>query len=135
MKTNQALAYFFLRITMGINMLIHGFVKLGSAYQPFIEKTRSDFSATILPEILVNIFAYAIPWAELFIGIALMVGICTRWSVISAQILMIVLISGQCFLMQWNIVGIQLIYSAIFTWLLYKGKHNEIALDRYLKQC
>lgn len=134
MKTNQALAYFFLRITMGINMLIHGFVKLGSAYLPFVEKSRNEFAATLLPDNIVMLFAYAIPWVELIIGIALIIGLYTRLSVISTQILMIVLITGQGLLMQWNVVGIQLIYTALFTWLLYKGKHNEIALDRFWKK-
>lgn len=134
MYSNQALAYFFLRITMGTNLVIHAWVKLGKAYLPFIEKTRDDFGTSGLPDVIVSPLAHAIPWAELLIGITLLFGVYTRLSIIAAHVLMIVLISGQCFLMQWNTVGIQLIYSALFTWLLYKGKQNELSLDQILKR-
>lgn len=134
MYSNKALAYLFLRITMGINFIIHGWVKMGKAYLPFIDKTRADFAATPIPDMLVSALAHAIPWAELLIGITLFVGMYTRLSIIAAQVLMIILISGQCFLMQWNTVGVQLIYTIIFTWLLYKGRQNELSLDQYLKK-
>ncbi len=64
------LAYLILRLTMGVNMFTHGVARLLDL-DKFNGWLISQFSNTILPEFIVSISSYMIPFVELIIGILL----------------------------------------------------------------
>jgi hypothetical protein len=51
----KSLAYFYLRFITGINMLLHGGVRLFGDYRGFIDGVAQEFDGTVLPEALVRL--------------------------------------------------------------------------------
>jgi thiosulfate dehydrogenase (quinone) large subunit len=79
-------------------------------------------------------FVYTVPPVELLIGSFLLLGLFTRSGLILGGLWMVVLIFGSSLVEQFNVVGIQLIYSLIFSALLYYQDANHISIDHWLER-
>ena len=131
--TNQQLAFFLARITIGINFLMHGIVRLPKL-SAFAAGLTQGFSETYLPEFLILPFAYVLPFIELILGILLLAGLKTRFALAASSVLIAILIFGSAFKEDWAGVGTQMIYAIFFFLLISKLEHNAWAVDSKVKR-
>jgi len=115
---NKQLAYFLARITLGINFFIHGLVRIPKLSQ-FADGVVAGFGESVLPAMLVEPIAYAIPFVELILGAMILLGIVNRKALTAAAILMIVLIAGSAFKEDWGAVGTQMLYALYIFFLIF----------------
>jgi thiosulfate dehydrogenase [quinone] large subunit len=127
--SNQVLAYTMFRLFMGLNMLLHGAVRLGENYQIFIVWTQGVFADSWLPGWLVTLEARLIPGVEIIIGVMLLLGLKTRLALIAAFVLMATLVFGMNVVQNWELVSRHLIYVIAFYLLLTNLEYNEFSMD------
>ena len=125
------LAYFLLRFTLGINILMHGLSRIVSGLAPFAAGMEKQFAPTPLPWSLVHAFAYALPWSELFLGIAILLGLWTRPALILGALEIAVLMFGVGLTQNWAVAGIQMTYALVYAILLAFISHNRWSIDRW----
>ena len=123
------LAYFILRLTMGVNMFTHGVARLLDL-EKFNMWMLGQFSNTILPEFLVSLSSYMIPFAELIIGVLLILGLFTSRALLLGALLITVLVFGSGLQENWNVMSSQMIYAIFFFILSYLIELNRFSLDR-----
>ncbi len=123
--SNKKLAVLLLRFVTGVNYLMHGAVRVFGDYSGFANAMADDFSGTFLPAFSVRLLGYAIPVAELIIGVILIVGYQLRLGLIAAFLLMAVLIFGMSLLQQWGVVGTQMIYVLALFLILYFHEEDK----------
>ncbi|MDG0815878.1 DoxX family membrane protein [Bdellovibrio svalbardensis] len=128
----QELAYTLLRFALGLNIFLHGAVRLGSNYQKFIDWTTGLFQNTPLPSFAVQAFAHSIPILEVTFGLLILLGLFTLPALIGGTLVMIGLMAGMCIIQNWEIVGIQMIYIFLYTVLTFTLTYNGLSIDRFL---
>lgn len=131
--TDSNIAYFILRITLGINLFFHGVTRF-SSYSAFVESTTLKFKDTFIPSNFVNLFAQSLPPLETLIGFLLIFGFCTRFAATLGALLIAVLVFGSSLLMDWNVVGFQMIYAMIYYFLIMNRRNNSISLDALINR-
>ena len=114
---------------MGLNMFMHGAVRLGDNYSAFIEWTQGVFADTWLPSWLVTLEAALIPGVELVIGTLLVLGFQTRFAIIVGFGLMCTLVFGMNIVQDWELVNRHLLYALAFYALMHNLEFNEFSLD------
>ncbi|PJZ45385.1 MauE/DoxX family redox-associated membrane protein [Leptospira brenneri] len=127
------LASLVLRIAIGANLLGHGIVRMGSKYEPFRIWLHTLFAETQIPNFFVSLMGYLIPPMELLLGVLILIGWQTKWSLFVASILMCSLIFGMCLLEKWEIVGIQMVYMLCYYLLLSSVDKQILSVDWILK--
>lgn len=115
---NKTLAVHLLRISFGINFLFHGLVRLPNL-NGFVTGMENTFQDSPLPIFLVTPLAFIIPFAELIIGLFLLVNKFTRQTLIATFGLMNTLVIGSSFAQKWDLVGLQATYIGFLFLLLY----------------
>ncbi|WP_426478672.1 DoxX family membrane protein [Chryseobacterium sp. CBSDS_008] len=126
---NTKTAYFFLRISMGTNLLGHGLVRLVKL-QDFASGMMKGFETSWLPQLLVHLFGITLPFLEFIIGLLLLLGLKTRIAAIAGASLIILLLFGCSTVENWEAMGIQMIYAGLFYVLISRIDDNYLALDR-----
>ena len=129
MPSTKKQAYALLRLTMGVDMLLHGLTRIGSGVDGFASTVTKEFQATMLPASLVHGFAFLLPFVEGLLGLFLILGLFTRGALILGSLLMVALIFGTALRSEWNTVGLQLLYALIYSLLLANLEHNGYAID------
>jgi thiosulfate dehydrogenase [quinone] large subunit len=129
-----ALAYALLRITLGINIAIHGISRIVAGPAAFVATLTKQFAGTPLPHFAVQGFAYALPWAEALIGLLLLFGAFTRGALIAGALLIAVLTFGSTLHQDWDVAGLQLIYAVVYFLLLALLRHNALSVDGLLSR-
>ena len=132
-QNHKALAYGTFRLALGVVELMHGLVRL-PALAGFAAGMAKQFQGTILPGWFVYSFGSILPFLEGLIGLALILGIFTRWTLAAASLLMSILIFGTCLRSDWNIVGLQVIYVIAFFIALFLLEHNHYSVDRIIRR-
>jgi thiosulfate dehydrogenase [quinone] large subunit len=127
--SNQVLAYTMFRLFMGLNMMLHGAVRLGENYPIFVAWAQGVFAESWLPEWLVTLEARLIPGVEIIIGVMLLLGFRTRIALIAAFALMATLVFGMNVVQDWELVSRHLVYVIAFYLLMYNLEHNEFSMD------
>ena len=117
-QTTIQLAYLILRLTMGVNMFTHGVARLLDL-EKFNMWMIGQFSDTILPEFLVSLSSYMIPFAELIIGVLLILGLFTSRALLLGALLITILVFGSGLQENWNVMSSQMIYAIFFFILSY----------------
>ena len=127
--TPQQTAYVFLRITMGINFLGHGLVRM-----PKLEGFRNwmvgAFQETILPSWSVAAWSSVLPFLELGIGICLILGVFTYRASMAGALTIMILILGACLIENWEWVSFQMIYALFFAILISQIEKNAFCIRR-----
>lgn len=132
MEKNKALAYLFLRLSIGISFLGHGIVRLPKI--PAFRNWMIDlFKTSLMPEAFTYLFASVLPFVELLLGILLVIGWRTREAYMIGSAVICVLIFGSCLIENWEAVAFQLIYALLFFILLCYMDYNKYALDKEWK--
>lgn len=126
---NKVLAYTLFRLFMGLNMFMHGAVRLGPNYQEFIVWTQGVFADSVLPGWLVTLEAALIPGVELLIGGLLIIGFKTRFAIVLGVGLMATLVFGMNVVQNWELVNRHLIYAMAFYILMHNLKYNNFSID------
>jgi len=109
------ISYALLRIALGLNICLHGFVRWTVGLRSFAESLLPMFQKTPLPEWSVYTFGYVLPIVETLVGALVLFGFQTRRALISGSILMLVLTFGSALRQDWPTVGIQLTYSLVYS--------------------
>lgn len=131
--SGKHLGYATLRLAIGMSMLIHGVGRFPKM-SVFAHHVVKQFNGSILPPSFANGFAHITPFVECIIGISVLFGLFTRWGLTLGGLWMVILIFGSTLIAQYNIVGIQLIYSLIFYHLLMNLEFNAISVDGLLSR-
>lgn len=131
-QTTIQLAYLILRLTMGVNMFTHGVARLLDL-EKFNMWMIGQFSNTILPEFLVSLSSYMIPFAELIIGVLLILGLFTSRALLLGALLITILVFGSGLQENWNVMSSQMIYAVFFFILSYMIELNKFSLDNLRK--
>ncbi|MDO6602620.1 MauE/DoxX family redox-associated membrane protein [Arenibacter palladensis] len=126
---NKALAIHLFRISFGINYFFHGIVRIPNL-DKFVAGMQSTFQDTLLPGFLVTPLAYAIPFAEIIIGLLLLLNKFTRETLIATFILMNILVIGSSFAQKWDLVGLQSTYIGFLFLLLYFMNDNQTTIQK-----
>jgi thiosulfate dehydrogenase [quinone] large subunit len=130
--SDQFLAYLLLRLTLGVNFTFHAIPRFIKGVGGFRDKMVADFSETPLPSFFIYAFGTALTYIELIIGLLLIIGLYTRYTLVAASLLMMALIIGTSFQQKWDVVSSQLIYSIIIFMLVWTQQSNFYSVDRMM---
>lgn len=132
--SDAALAHALLRLALGISMLVHGLVRIGGHFWPFVDSTVKQFASSPVPHFLVRIGAMIIPPVEVLMGVLLILGLWTRFALVLGSLEMCALIAGMSLLEQWEIVAIQLAYAFFFCVVLRDRQNNAMSVDGWIRR-
>ncbi|ATB40983.1 hypothetical protein CYFUS_006445 [Cystobacter fuscus] len=124
----EGAAYFLLRLALGLNIFLHGAVRL-PALGAFADTLVQGFAQTPLPSPLVRAFALLLPFLEAGLGLLLTLGLLTRAALFGGGLLMVVLVFGTALRSQWETLGLQMGYVFLYAVLLVTVRFNALALD------
>jgi len=126
------ISYLMLRLAIGLSMFGHGLVRLPklSGFSKWMVKS---FEGSMLPEIIVVPFSYALPVLELCVGLLLLIGLFTRQAILLGALIMLMLIFGTTLIENWAILPSQLFHVIFFAVLMNYIDDNSWALDLKLK--
>ena len=130
---DRQLAYVVFRLTLGINIFVHGAGRIfGPGAEAFASTTAAEFSKTPLPGGMVHAFLIVVPFAELVLGVLTTLGLFTRWALLLGGLLIATLVFGTAMRSDWNTVGVQMIYAITYYLLLVNRSNNRFSLDGLL---
>lgn len=124
-----ALSYALLRVALGLNICLHGVVRWAAGLRNFAESLLPIFQKTPLPAWSVYSFGYVLPIVEALVGACVLFGFQTKRALISGSVLMLVLTFGSTLRQDWPTVGIQLMYSLVYSLLLAGTPVSYYSID------
>ncbi len=130
---DRRLAYALFRFTLGLNLLLHGLVRIGDL-GGFAQGLVQGFADTVLPAALVRLFAYALVPAEAVIGALLILGLFTRAALVAGALVMAALVFGTALRQEWTTLGLQMNYALFYALLLFLSEYNGFSVDRLLSR-
>ncbi|WP_233262298.1 DoxX family membrane protein [Vitiosangium sp. GDMCC 1.1324] len=122
--------HFLLRLALGINILGHGLVRIGNP-GAFADTLVQLFANTWIPSPLVRLFALVLPFLETLLGVLLTLGLLTRTALFTGGLLMVSLIFGTALRSDWETVGLQMIYAALYSALMATAHFNRLSVDAW----
>lgn len=125
--------FLLLRLGIGISMFGHGMIRL-TKLNAFRDWMVGSFAKSVLPAMLIKPFSLVLPFAELAIGLLLLIGLFTETAVFSGAVLVLVLIFGTTMVENWEALPSQLIHLAYFGLLLQFIASNTWAVDKILNR-
>lgn len=129
---DAALAYVLLRAALGLDILMHGVTRIAAGPAVFAGTLDKMFQQTPLAGWPVHAFGLVLPWVEAALGFLLLLGVGTRIALVGGELLIAVLIFGSSLRQDWETVGTQLIYAAIYAALLAFRGWNRYSIDAIL---
>lgn len=117
MKNNQ-LFYFFLRLPTAVSLLGHGLVRLPKL-NTFSHWMVETMEQSFIPKALIIPFSYTLPILEAIIGLLLLIGFKTKYTIYAGLALMSILIFGSSSIENWGAIEAQLLHSFYLLALLY----------------
>src|SRR5260370_39626298 len=124
---DRRLAFVFLRFTLGLNILMHGVVRL-PILNAFVGGLVKEFAKPPLPAVAVKAFAYSLPFAEGLVGLFVLVGLWTRSALLLGALIMAALVFATALLSDWNTLPVQMRYVVIFPPFLALPQSNAYSL-------
>ncbi len=124
---DRALAHGILRVTLGINICLHGVQRLPQL-GAFADGVIKQF-AGLLPAPIVAPYAYALPFVEAVIGALLIVGAAQRLSLVAGAVLMASLTFGIALRGEHSVLAEQLGYELVYAGLLATLSWDRFSLD------
>ncbi len=127
--SNIRIGYFLFRITIGVNIFFHGFMRLLTGLGAWATPVADTFADTYLPMSLVLAFLYTLPFIEVALGAMMTLGLFTRWAMIGGAVMMLVLLYGNTARQDWGTAGNNMHY-ALYFWIMLALHHYDwLALD------
>jgi thiosulfate dehydrogenase [quinone] large subunit len=125
----MSLAYALLRVTLGLNIFMHGISRLLGGVGNFVDSMIKMFQNTVLPAAVVVPFGYALPWLEAAVGLLIIIGFRTRVALVSGALLILALTFGTTLRQDWDVAAIQLLYSIVYAILIAALRYNRLSVD------
>ena len=123
------IAYTLLRLVLGINIFVHGLVRIGDI-PGFVQSQVALYKDIAIPDFMIAGPAFLIPIIELIAGFLMIIGLKTRNALIAGFALMLPLMFGVCLLQNWSTASSQLIYCLVYFVLLVGYPYNRISIDQ-----
>jgi thiosulfate dehydrogenase [quinone] large subunit len=121
--SDATIAYGVLRLTLGINIALHGISRVISGQAAFLAYLNHYFEKTpLMPKEILPFFALFITWAETILGTLVFFGAFTRYALVGGSLVLAMLAFGTNLAQDWGIAGLQLTYALVYYFLL---KHRE----------
>jgi thiosulfate dehydrogenase [quinone] large subunit len=129
--SDAVIAYTILRLSFGANIMLHGVSRLLAGHAAFLGYLNHYFEkAPLIPASILPIFATVLPPAEAALGLLLLLGVATRFSLIAGGLVMAALVVGTNLAQDWNVAGLQLIYCFLYYILLvHRRELNRLSID------
>lgn len=128
LQLDRKLAYLILRCTLGLSILMHGLVRLPHL-GAFADGLVKLFVETPLPAAMVGPFAVSLVFVETIVGLFILLGLWTRWSLLLGALTMAALVFGTALRSDWNTLAIQMLYAFIYAALIATREYNTYSLD------
>ena len=133
--SDAAIAYTILRLSFGANILLHGLSRVLNGRAAFLAYLTHYFEhAHLVPAGLLPIFAAVLPWVETTLGLLLMLGLFSRFTLIVGALVLTVLVIGTNLAQDWLVAGLQLPYCFIYYYLLLHLEQNVYSADALMGQ-
>lgn len=129
---DRALAYALLRGTLGLNILMHGLMRILTGPAAFAGNLGKMFQQTPLAPWQVHAFGLALPWIETVLGLMLFLGFRARLALAAGAVWIALLMFGVSLRQDWAVAGTQLIYAAIYAALLALLHWDRYSIDALL---
>ena len=132
--SDAAIAYGMMRVSMGINIALHGISRQIAGQGAFLAYLNHYFEKTpLIPKESLPLFAFTIMWAETIFGLLMLVGAFTRVALIGGGLVIAMLAVGSNLAQDWGIAGLQLTYALIYYFLLkHRAELNKLSVDGLL---
>src|ERR1700722_1580656 len=132
-NSDVVIAYTIMRLSFGANILLHGVSRLLNGRAAFLAYLTKYFehSHLISPGML-PAFAAVLPWVETILGLLLVLGLFSRFTLIVGALVMTGLVIGTNLAQDWLVSGLQLPYCFIYYYLLIHLEQNSVSLDSIL---
>ena len=131
--SNVVIAYTILRLSFGANILLHGVSRLLNGRAAFLAYLTHYFEHShLIPASSLPAFGAVLPWVETTLGLLLMLGLFTRFSLIAGALVMTALVIGTNLAQDWLVSGLQLIYCFLYYYLLVHLEENRMSLDAWM---
>ncbi|MBU8895201.1 DoxX family membrane protein [Corallococcus sp. H22C18031201] len=130
--TDAEAGHALLRVTLGLNIFLHGVVRLVSGPGAFSATLVKAFAGSLMPELLVRPFALALPFAETAVGLLVTLGLRTRPALAAGGLLMMALVVGTALRSEWETLGVQMLYVALYAALLGTARFGRCSVDGLL---
>ena len=128
--SNIVIAYAILRLSFGANILLHGLSRVLNGQPAFLAYLNHYFEhAHLIPAGMLPVFAAVLPWVETALGLLLMLGLFSRFTLIAGALVMTGLVIGTNLAQDWLVSGLQLPYCFLYYYLLIHLEQNAISLD------
>jgi thiosulfate dehydrogenase [quinone] large subunit len=128
--SNAAIAYAILRLSFGANICLHGVSRLLNGRPAFLAYLNHYFEhAHLIPQSMLPAFALVLPWVETTLGLLLMIGLFSRFTLIAGALVMAGLVIGTNLAQDWLVSGLQLIYCFLYYYLLLHLSQNRYSVD------
>ena len=128
-------AYAILRLSFGANIMLHGLSRLLAGHAAFLAYLNHYFEKTPgVPTSLLPAFATVLPLVETGLGVLLILGLWTRFTLIAGGLVITVLVIGTNLAQDWNVAGLQLIYAFLYYYLLVHRDQNAVSIDGILSR-
>jgi thiosulfate dehydrogenase (quinone) large subunit len=112
------ITYFFLRLPIAISLLGHGLVRLPKL-ETFSNWMVTSMEKSVIPSVMIVPFSYILPIVEFLIGLSLLIGFKTKYTIYSGLVLMSILILGSASIENWSAIEAQLLHSVYLGGLLW----------------
>ena len=128
--SNATIAYAILRLSFGANICLHGVSRLLNGRPAFLAYLNHYFEhAHLIPQSMLPMFGAVLPWVETTLGLLLMIGLFTRFTLIAGALVMAGLVIGTNLAQDWLVSGLQLIYCFLYYYLLLHLSQNRYSVD------
>jgi thiosulfate dehydrogenase (quinone) large subunit len=126
------IAYTILRLSFGANILLHGLSRILNGRAAFLAYLTHYFEhAHLIPASSLPAFGAVLPWVETTLGLLLMLGLFSRFTLIVGALVMTALVIGTNLAQDWLVSGLQLPYCFIYYYLLIHLEQNRMSLDAW----
>ncbi len=131
--SNIVIAYTILRLSFGANILLHGLSRILNGRPAFLAYLNHYFDhAHLISPGMLPAFAAVLPWVETTLGLLLMLGLFSRFTLIAGALVMTGLVIGTNLAQERQVSGLQLPYCFIYYYLLIHLEQNQVSLDARL---
>ncbi len=119
-------AYIILRTGLGVNIFLHGAVRLYLGRDRFLAALQQEFEGSPVAPGILRWVATLLPVAETVIGVLLLTGLGTRFTIVSGTLLMLLLMIGKSLRADWQTVSLQMIYIAFYAALAFFDQQLQL---------
>jgi thiosulfate dehydrogenase [quinone] large subunit len=130
--SNIVIAYTILRLSFGANILLHGLSRVFNGRAAFLAYLTHYFEhAHLVPAGMLPIFGAVLPWVETTLGLLLILGLFSRFTLIVGGLVLTVLVIGTNLAQDWLVAGLQIPYCFVYYYLLIHLEQNRMSLDAW----